>query len=175
MHNKFKQLTVAAGIALASLASIQSANSKEMIEGLVIRVHDGDTLTIVDRTMKERKIRLTGIDSPELTQRFGDEARISLDSMTNRKDVRVFYEKVDIYDRILGRVIVGDLDANAQQVKTGMAWAYRSCNKYHLCRPNQDSIPHLGSESDAKNTRTGLWQDPSPEAPWDYRKSKRPQ
>lgn len=179
MHTKqFKLLTIACGIAMASIAQLSLAdqvygNKEYVIEGLVVGVHDGDTITVLDKTMAQHKIRLTGIDAPELDQSFGKKSKYSLSDTVYRHQVTVRYEKEDMYGRVLGQVFVDGVDANQKQVDAGMAWAYRTCNKYQICIPNADSAPYISHEATAKHSVLGLWQESDPTPPWSYRKANK--
>src|SRR5688572_32072452 len=91
----------------------------ETIVGKVVKVSDGDTLTLlVDR--KQVKVRLVEIDAPESKQAFGERSRKSLGEMCAGQQVTVSYLERDRYGRVLGRVQCRGLDANAEQVRRGM-------------------------------------------------------
>jgi endonuclease YncB( thermonuclease family) len=81
-----------------------------------------------------------------------------------RKTVQVSEEGNDRYGRVIGTIHLGDLNVNAQMVREGMAWVYRKYSKDKMLYELEDQ---------AKVHRLGLWADPSPEAPWAYR--RRPQ
>ena len=100
---------------LAILLSIWTAGvAAGDFSGRVVRVHDGDTLTVlVDRT--QYRVRLTEMDAPELGQAFGKRAG---------KEARVDDRGKDRYGRTLGRFTCGGVDANSEQVRRGMAWVY---------------------------------------------------
>lgn len=137
------------------------AASGETIRGKVIAVSDGDTLTLLtDR--REIKIRLTEIDAPELKQAFGTRARQSLGELCGRHAATVQSSGRDRYGRVLGRVECGGVDANAEQVRRGMAWVY---DRYVTDR----SLYALQDE--ARTGRLGLWADAAPTTPWSWRAS----
>jgi len=73
------------------------------LEGQVIAVHDGDTITVLDADKKQHKIRLAGIDAPELKQAFGTRARQNLATLVHQQDVRVEWDKTDRYRRTVGK------------------------------------------------------------------------
>jgi endonuclease YncB( thermonuclease family) len=70
---------------------------------------------------------------------------------------------VDKYGRTVARVTCAGIDANSEQVRAGMAWAYRQ----YL---TDESIAKL--EEQARRDKVGLWQDKNPTPPWDYRHKK---
>ena len=137
-----------------------TAFSGEMIEGRVIGVHDGDTVTLLIAGNQQLKIRLAQIDAPELDQPFGQQSKQSLSDMVFNKTIKVDKETTDKYGRTVGTLIIEGVDANKEQVKRGMAWVY----KQYL--HDQSLIP---LEETARQTKVGLWADATPMAPWDYR------
>jgi endonuclease YncB( thermonuclease family) len=132
----------------------------QVYSGKVVKVSDGDTLTLlVDR--KQIKVRLLEIDAPELHQAFGQRSKESLGGMCAGQDATVRSTGRDRYGRILGRVDCGGVDANAEQVRRGMAWVY---DRYVTDR----SLYALQNE--ARATHVGLWAETQPTAPWLYRR-----
>lgn len=92
-----------------------------VIEGRVVGVSDGDTVTVLDAGRRQHKFRLLGIDAPEKDQDFGERSKQSLSDLVFGKDVMVEYEKKDRYGRTLGKVVVGGRSANLEQVRAGLA------------------------------------------------------
>lgn len=124
-------------------------------------VHDGDTVTCVDELNKPQKIRLVGIDAPELDQAFGREARDSLKRKLGGGHVRVEGDARDQHGRLLGTLWVGDRNVNRELVAEGHAWVFGGFS------PDPD---YLDAESSARKDRRGLWSAPRPEAPADWRR-----
>ena len=122
------------------------------IAGRVIRVADGDTITVLDATNVQHKIRLQGIDAPEKKQAFGNASRKHHSSHVTGKNVSVKYTKRDKYGRILGTIFADGKDVNLEMLKAGLAWHYKRF----------DSTPaYAQAESAARAARLGLWQDKS--------------
>lgn len=141
------------------LALAAQAAWAQVYSGKVVKVADGDTLTVlVDR--KQIKVRLLEIDAPELHQAFGQRSKESLGEMCAGQAATVRSTGRDKYGRMLGRVDCGGVDANAEQVRRGMAWVY---DRYVTDR----SLYALQGE--ARASRVGLWADSDPTAPWLYR------
>ena len=92
------------------------------LAGRVVRVSDGDTITVLDATNAQHRIRLAGIDAPESSQAFGKVSRANLSHLVAGRTVRVVERGRDRYQRILGVVYVDELDCNLQQLKDGMIW-----------------------------------------------------
>lgn len=95
------------------------------LTGRVVGVSDGDTITVIDNTNTQFKIRLAGIDAPEKKQAFGQVSKKALSDLVFGKQVNVEYDKQDRYGRTIGKVLVNGTDANLEQVKQGLAWFYR--------------------------------------------------
>ena len=147
--------------------SVCTASASKIIQGKVVSVADGDTITVLDANKTQHKIRLQGIDAPEKAQAFGAKSKQALYEMVHGKTVQVSFEKSDKYGRILGKVLLDGQDICHQQIKAGLAWHYK---KYQNQQPLADRDAYSASETAAKNEKLGLWSDPRPVAPWDFRK-----
>jgi endonuclease YncB( thermonuclease family) len=142
------------------------ANAKT-IEGLVVGVADGDTITVLDQQKNTYKIRLQGIDAPEKKQAFGEKSKQSLHDLVHSKQVRIEYDKEDKYGRIVGKVTVDDVDVCLQQLVLGMAWHYK---KYQNEQSVSDRALYSETELKSKSLKLGLWTDDTPMPPWEFRK-----
>lgn len=158
-----KKLAVLLAAALFCQAAIA-----DVIEGKVVAVADGDTITVIDDRRKPHRIRLVGIDAPEKRQAFGQRSKQSLSDMVYGKRVSVIFDKRDHYDRILGKVVTPSGDANLAQVRAGMAWHYK---RYSAEQPPSDRTAYAKAEKAAKREGRGLWADKNPVEPWDWRKA----
>jgi len=139
------------------------ASADTVYHGKVVKIADGDTLTLlVDN--EQLKIRLSDIDTPERKQPFGTKAKQALSEMAFGKEARVVEVTVDRYGRIVGRVYVDGVDVNRELVVGGYAWVYR---KY------SDDAELLELEAQAREKRLGLWVDPNPIPPWEWRRGRR--
>ena len=137
------------------------------IEGLVVGVADGDTITVLDQQKNTYKIRLQGIDAPEKKQAFGEKSKQSLHDLVHSKQVRIEYDKEDKYGRIVGKVTVDDVDVCLQQLVLGMAWHYK---KYQSEQSVSDRAVYSDTELKSKSLKLGLWSDDTPMPPWEFRK-----
>lgn len=134
------------------------------------RISDGDTLTLLDATNPQYKIRLAGIDSPEKGQAFGQVCKKSLSDLAYDRVVEVESSKLDRYGRVIGKVLVDGEDANLEQIRRGCGWHYkRFMNEQSL----NDRLSYSKAEKSAKAGRVGLWADNEPVPPWDWRKARR--
>ena len=132
------------------------------INGKVVGVSDGDTITVLSAQKQSVKVRLHGIDAPESKQAFGSRAKQELSALVFAKNVRVEIEDKDRYGRMVGRVFVGNIAVNVEMVRRGFAWWYRSYAK--------KDVALAAVEAEAKNARRGLWADKTPVPPWEFRK-----
>jgi endonuclease YncB( thermonuclease family) len=128
----------------------------------VVGVNDGDTLTCLDESNQQQKVRLAEIDAPELSQDFGKVSREALATMVFGKTVEVVDDGKDRYGRWIGRLSVNGIDVNRQMVATGNAWHYAAYS-------HDDSLAALQTQAQAQ--RIGLWAQPNPQPPWEYRAS----
>lgn len=149
------------------------------VTGRVVAVTDGDTIKVLDAEKVQHKVRLTGIDAPERGQPYGTKSRDRLASMVAGKEVLIEANKKDRYGRVLGKVWVRPadcptcgktLDANLAQVTAGMAWWYRY---YAKEQSPEDRGRYESAEDEAKARGWGLWADPNPINPYDWRKENR--
>ena len=129
------------------------------ISGKVIGISDGDTLTLLSGR-EQIKVRLTEMDAPEKKQPFGNRSKQSLSALCFNKTARLDEQGKDRYGRTLARVYCDGIDANAEQVRRGMAWVY---DRYVTDR----SL--YGLQDDARAAKRGLWVDPAPVPPWEWR------
>jgi endonuclease YncB( thermonuclease family) len=142
--------------------------SAEVITGIASSVHDGDTITLHTST-EIRKIRLAGIDAPELKQPFGTESREALRQEVLNQSVTVDTTKLDKYGRSVGKVLLDGEDINLKQVSRGLAWVYTDYIK-ELSAVDREL--YRAAERAANDAHTGLWQEEQPVSPWTYRKTK---
>ena len=139
--------------------------------GKVINVADGDTITVLDDTHTQHKIRLTGIDAPEKRQAFGNVSKQSLADMVAGQPVAVEWVKADRYGRKLGKVLLAGQDANLVQIKRGLAWHYK---QYQREQSPPDQQSYAAAEIEARAAKLGLWRDADPMPPWEFRHKGKP-
>lgn len=142
----------------------------DTLQGVVVAVQDGDTLTLLDEGKVQHRIRLAAIDAPEKGQPFGQRSKEGLSDLVYRREVSVEWHKRDRYGRVVGRVLLAKLDINLVQVEAGLAWHYVD---YAREQTPADRILYSKAEAKAREAHLGLWREPAPIAPWAFRKSKR--
>lgn len=136
------------------------AEKNEIIIGRAIEVYDGDTITLLADDKKYR-IRFYGIDAPEAQQTDGICSRNALREKILGKEVTVTVKNLDRYGRAVGKVAIGGRDINLEMIREGHAWYYADYarNEYDLYHAQQR----------AREEKTGLWKNPDPQPPWQYR------
>lgn len=139
-----------------------------VIEGKVINVHDGDTITVLDPYNEKFHIRLQGIDAPELKQSFGPVSQQNLSRLVLGKQVEIYWTKVDKYRRTVGTIMLDGHDVNIEQVKAGLAWHFK---KYADEQPAADRITYAAAEQSARAAILGLWQEQNPTMPGEWRQA----
>ena len=121
-------------VLLLLLLVSSSHSAASILEGIVVKVADGDTISALDSDKVQHRVRIAGIDAPEKSQPFGNASGKRLGELVARKEVRVEFNKRDRYGRIVGKVLVTPmdcptcgktLDVGLAQITTGMAWWYR--------------------------------------------------
>jgi endonuclease YncB( thermonuclease family) len=147
-----------------------SAPGQQTLSGRVVRIADGDTITLLDASNTQHRIRLQGIDAPESKQDFGTQSKKSLSGMIFGKDVEVVYDKTDQYGRLVGKILLEGRDINLQQVRSGMAWHYK---EYEREQSTEDRELYARAEDEARSARRGLWTDANPVEPSEFRREER--
>ena len=139
------------------------------LQGKVVGVADGDTITVLDANNMQHKIRLQGIDAPEKAQAFGQKSKQSLNQLVHSKQVTIEFQKKDKYGRTVGKVLLNGTDMCLTQIKLGMAWHYK---QYASEQPKEDRDIYAQAEMDARNQALGLWKDKTVTSPWEFRKQR---
>ena len=145
-----------------------AASSPALLEGRVVGIGDGDTLTLLVDA-RPVKIRLAQIDAPELRQPYGRRAKAALSDYAFGKPARVEVVDVDDYDRRVGEVYVAGVHVNFEMVRQGHAWAYTRYAR---------GVEIVDLENEARAAQRGLWRLPEAqrEPPWVWRhRGRRPQ
>jgi endonuclease YncB( thermonuclease family) len=136
------------------------------ITGKVVGVSDGDTITVLDASKTQHKIRLAGIDAPEKAQPFGNRSKEHLSDQVFGKHVEVLSDKTDKYGRTVGKVLINGKDANLEQIRAGFAWHYK---EYAKEQSPSDRASYANAEGAARTSKSGLWIDSKPMPPWEWR------
>ena len=150
--------------AVVVVVSWVSLTPAEEFSGKVVGVSDGDTITVL-QNRTPIKVRLHGIDCPEIGQDFGSRAKAFTSELVFGQVVKVVPRDTDRYGRTVADVILADgRILNHELVRAGLAWWYR---KY---APDIGTLAEL--EAAAREAKRGLWSQPNPVPPWEWRRTK---
>ncbi len=150
---------------LASLST--SVHAAASWQGTVTYVTDGDTLWVQpsNPTLNDapaRKIRIEGIDAPEICQHYGEHSRYALKQLLLQKTVTVHTSRVDDYGRDVAKVAFQNQDIGTWMVSQGHAWSYHY---------RHSSGPYAVQERDAQSAKRGLFAATSPVEPRAFRRA----
>jgi endonuclease YncB( thermonuclease family) len=138
-----------------------------LLQGRVMQISDGDSLTVKDPRGKIQRIRLLGVDAPEKNQTFGSQAAQQLKRWLNGKTVKAHCHDKDRYGRRVCQVFVNEQDVGLSLLESGHAWFYR---RYSKSLESADARAYEMAEQKARKARLGLWKDPKAISPWLWRK-----
>ena len=135
-------------------------------EGKVVKITDGDTITVLRDDHEQVKIRLYGVDCPEKKQAFGSVAKDVATELAALAVVEVTEKDRDRYGRIVGLVDLPDgTRLNREMIRRGLAWVYWQYCKADFCGEWGEL------ERAARAGHQGLWIDQAPTPPWAWRKA----
>lgn len=137
----------------------------EMLSGRVVVVLDGDTIEVVhnNRNKDSERIRLNGIDCPEKGQAYGNKAKQATSQLVLGKAVSIQTHGVDTYGLTMADVFLPDgMNVNLELVRNGWCWWYQQYAP--------DNVIFAELQRRARRAGIGLWADPRPVPPWEWRK-----
>lgn len=141
-----------------------SAFVTEPFQSKVVNVIDGNTIEIVDQDQAIIKVVFLGIDSPELTQEFGADAKKLTEQLLLNKEVSVTLSGKDRWGNYIATVklLKNNLDPRVELLEKGLAWT-----------SEKNPLPELEQvRMEAKEKGKGLWKDPGAVPPWIYRRQQ---
>lgn len=140
------------------------SDGKLALKAKIIRIVDGDTAELLYNGELPLMLRLQHIDAPEKrgSQPYGNKAKLILSDLCFGQEVTILTDgDFDMGGRMIGEIINEDgINANKEMVRLGYAWHYK---KY------SEDMSYDVLEKEARNNKRGLWQEPNPVAPWDFR------
>lgn len=158
-----------------AVAAILASSPVIAFEGKVVEVKDGDTVGVLREENVVVPVRLASIDAPEKSMAFGQVAKLGLSALVFGKVVNVERRGEDRYGRTIGVLHVNGNNVNAAMVRDGLAWVYcetpkdvRNCR--YLDHRDYALLPLMEA---AQANHVGLWKDPQPVAPWDWRREQK--
>ena len=137
------------------------------IPATVVGITDGDTVRVRigdEGNYREEKVRLDQVDAPERGQPFGEKSRQYLAGLVHGRTLTLDYSSRDRYGRLVGTLLIDGKSMNAEMVRAGFAWVYRRYMK-------DENLLLL--EAAARENERGLWADPHPVPPWQWRRGRR--
>jgi micrococcal nuclease len=143
--------------------------NEEPVSVRIVSIVDGDTLVIQGPRRESIRLRLIGIDAPEMAQPQGNRARERLLELALGQEGQLIRAGQDRYGRVLGILSVGGVDLAADLLRQGLAWYYRPCSARRFVASCEN---YRKAEEQARLHRVGLWADPQPRAPWDWRRDR---
>lgn len=162
MNYKTKLIMKSIGFALAGLLLCSVLFANEIISGKVITVIDGNTLEVFTSENETYKILLFGIDSPELGQTFGEQAKLHLEKLILNKSVNIEIQGKDRLGNRFGIIKNEDLDPRKELLQEGLAWT-----------SEKQPLPELEViKEKAREKGKGLWKEQDPTPPWAYRRQQ---
>jgi endonuclease YncB( thermonuclease family) len=146
----------------------------EVFFAQVLNVQDGDSFSVMTSFGRRERIRLAGIDAPELEQPHGEAARDALQRMLLGTRLEIQGRKRDPFGRWVGRAYrlqsgadSPKLDIAREQLRRGHAWVF---TRYAKEQPAQEVRDDLQAQRLAQQARLGLWAQEQPQPPWDFRR-----
>jgi endonuclease YncB( thermonuclease family) len=140
------------------------------VHGRTTGIVDGDTMNVLIRAKHQIRVRVAFIDAPEKDQPFGERAKAAMSELVFGKDVKLRPHTIDRHGCLVARVLVDGQDAGLELLKQGFCWVYE---KYVGEAPAEIQSSYHDAQDTAQAQRAGLWQDPDPVPPWEWRKEKR--
>jgi|SRR6516164_2785759 len=159
-----------AALALLFLLSTYVLPDQPPIHGRCVGVADGDSIRVLSPDNQQIRVRLAFIDAPEKGQAFGQRAKQAMSELVFGKDVKLLPHTIDRYGRLVAQVFVEGQDAGLELLNQGLCWVYE---KYVGEASVEIQTRYRAAQSAAQSDKLGLWQDPDPVPPWEWRKGKR--
>lgn len=128
--------------------------------GKAIKVFSGQSFTFLYRNDIHIPVILYGISCPYIGQPYAEEAKQYLTKLIFEKEVDLAWVDEDIYGRKIGIITVNNININEEMIRAGFAWHNKE----------QDYNPEWAKlETEAKIAKRGLWSQPNPIPPWEWR------
>jgi endonuclease YncB( thermonuclease family) len=140
------------------------------IHGRITGIVDGDTINMRILGKQQIQVHIAFLDAPEKGQAFGQRAKQAMSELVFGKDVKLRPHTIDRYGRLVARVLIDSQDMGLELLKQGLCWVYE---KYVTEASPEIQTGYRATQVAAQSGRLGLWQDPDPVPPWDWRNEKR--
>jgi endonuclease YncB( thermonuclease family) len=153
-------------LALVGLLTVASPAWSSAIEGRVVRVVDGDTLTLLDGSASSIKVRLASIDAPECAMPDGPQAQLFLAQLVLGKMVQGTTRSHDRYGRVVASLRLDGEDVGLLMIRKGLAWHDRRFTSPDGTAAN---VRYAEAQRKARLGGAGLWRLPAASPPWAWR------
>ncbi len=172
---KFIIIAITSGLVLAAFPAAAAT-----LSGRALVVLDGATITLLASDRTQHKVRLLGVIAPEGRQPFGNQSRQNLSTLIQQKQVTIVWEKRDSSGRIMGKLLFSpdvcvspaclqNADAGYEQIAGGFAWHDKRVSDVQA---REDRDKYAVAETQARAAKRGLWSEPNPVPPWEWRRPK---
>jgi len=140
------------------------------IHGRITGIVDGDTINVRILGKQQIRVRIAFVDAPEKGQPFGQRAKAAMSELLFGKDVELQAHTIDRHWLLVARVLVDGQDAGFELLKQGLCWVYER----YLPEASPDiQASYQQAQAVAREQKFGLWSDPFPVPPWDWRKGEK--
>ncbi len=140
----------------------------DVLEGKAVHIPDGDTFDLLTDEPKKFRVRMSGIDAPEQAQDYGQVSKDGLGKLMQGQRIKIVVRDIDRYGRSVCDVYTlkpsGGNWVNLQMIQNGWAWHYQQYSK---------DAQLAAAEQFARTEKKGLWSQPAPTPPWEFRASRR--
>lgn len=144
------------------LFSLNYSFCQTTLTGKVVGVKDGDTVVVIDVSNYQTTLRLAEVDCPEKDQPFGTKAKQFTSDQIYRKEIKYIVTDIDRYGRSIAKIYYDDNKyLSAELIKNGFGWHY----KRYSTSKNLATF-----ENTARLQQVGLWVEPNPIEPSEWRK-----
>ena len=171
MHNCARVICPALFCLALFFGAAQARGQNFIIDGVVVAVESGDSISVRNRRKILHHVRLAGVDAPETGQPFSSEARSYLTGLISGKTVKIIGRRFDDDGIFKGKVLLAGRDMNLEMVVAGLAW-------HHITVPGEQTKPdrllYEAAESHARKAGFNLWATERPVPPWEYRGDRPP-
>lgn len=157
-------------LALGAAFTAHAAPAPWTLTGDVVRVVDGDTVTLLDAERQEHRIRLASIDAPEKRQPWGQAARQALAEQSWRRSATARCSKRDRYGREVCTLHIDGADLGLALIRAGLAWHYLD---YVREQTREEAQAYGQAQAAAREAGRGLWTDAEPTPPWAWRRQSK--
>jgi endonuclease YncB( thermonuclease family) len=156
-----------ASFGLLSVCALAQPVPGDALQAKIVAYGSASAFAVLDVQEKLRRVKLTGIDAPEKKQPFAAQAQRLASEYLGRAAVTIVVDLVDAEQRIHGRASVEGRDLGLVLLEAGLAWCDPR-DSGHL--PAALQVAYAQACDQARVQRRGLWHQPNPTPPWEYRK-----